>query len=74
MYPNKKVQSLVGSKVHVEMKGDKNTLEGVLTGADEYLNLYLTNTMEVVDGEKSKLLGSVILRGNNVVLINPLKG
>ncbi|MDY6930364.1 MAG: LSM domain-containing protein [Halobacteriota archaeon] len=73
MYPNKKVQSLIGSKVQVEMKGDKNTLEGILAGADDYLNLHLKEAMEVVDGERSRLLGSVILRGNNVVLINPIK-
>ena len=72
MYPNKKVQSLIGSKVQVEMKGENNALEGVLVGADDYLNLHLTNTMEIVDGERSRLLGSVILRGNNIVLINPI--
>lgn len=73
MYPNKKVLSLIGSKVQVEMKGEKNTLEGTLVGADEYLNLHLSNTMEIVGGERSRLLGSIILRGNNIILITPVK-
>ncbi len=72
MFPNKKVQSLVGRKIHVEMKGEQCVLEGVLTSVDDYLNLHLANANEILEGEKRRSLGSVILRGNNVVLINPL--
>jgi len=56
----------------VEMKGEQCVLEGVLTSVDDYLNLHLANANEILGGEKRRLLGSVILRGNNVVLINPL--
>lgn len=72
MFPSKKVQNLVGSKIQVEMKGEKCVLEGLLMGADDYLNLHLTNTTEVVDGQKSRVLGSVVLRGNNIILLNPV--
>ncbi len=72
MFPSKKVQNLVGSRVQVEMKGEKCVLEGLLMSADDYLNLHLTNTAEVVDGEKSRVLGSVVLRGNNIILLNPV--
>jgi small nuclear ribonucleoprotein (snRNP)-like protein len=54
------------------MKGEKCVLEGLLMSADDYLNLHLTNTAEVVDGEKSRVLGSVVLRGNNIILLNPV--
>jgi len=54
------------------MKGEKCVLEGLLMGADDYLNLHLTNTTEVVDGQKSRVLGSVVLRGNNIILLNPV--
>ena len=73
MFPNKKVQSLVGREIHVEMKGEQCVLEGVLTSVDDYLNLHLSGANEILQGEKKRSLGSVILRGNNVVLINPLK-
>jgi len=73
MFPNKKVQSLVGREIHVEMKGELCVLEGVLTSVDDYLNLHLSGANEILEGEKKRSLGSVILRGNNVVLINPLK-
>lgn len=72
MFPNKKIQSLVGSRIQVEMKGENAILEGILSGADEYLNMHLVDAVEVEDGRKVKSLGSVILRGNNIVLINPL--
>ncbi|MEI8004017.1 MAG: LSM domain-containing protein, partial [Methanothrix sp.] len=45
MFPTKKVQSLVGSKIQVEMKGSpRYVLEGVLNSVDEYLNLHLQET------------------------------
>jgi len=72
LFPSKKVQNLVGSKIQVEMKGEKCVLEGLLMSADDYLNLHLTNTTEVVDGQKSRVLGSVVLRGNNIILLNPV--
>ena len=72
MFPSKKVQNLIGSKVQVEVKGEKSILEGMLMSADDYLNLHLTNTTEVIDGEKLRVLGSVVLRGNNIVLLNPV--
>jgi small nuclear ribonucleoprotein (snRNP)-like protein len=72
LFPSKKVQNLVGSKIQVEMKGEKCVLEGLLMSADDYLNLHLTNTTEFIDGQKSRVLGSVVLRGNNIILLNPV--
>ena len=73
MFPTKKVQSLIGQKIQVEMKGGKHVLEGTLESSDEYLNMHLTSTVEIVNGEKSASLGSVVLRGNNIILINPIE-
>ncbi|MDI6639517.1 MAG: LSM domain-containing protein [Methanocellales archaeon] len=72
MFPNEKVQGLIGSKVQVEMKGEKCTLEGILESVDDYLNLHLVNTTEIIDGERARALGSVVVRGNNIILINPV--
>lgn len=73
MFPNKRMQGMVGRKVHVEMKGEKSVLEGVLISVDDYLNLHLNGANEIENGERKRLLGSVVVRGNNVVLINPMK-
>jgi small nuclear ribonucleoprotein (snRNP)-like protein len=72
LFPTKKVQTLTGSIVQVEMKGDKHTLQGKLESADEYLNLHLIDTYEIVDGVKARSLGSVILRGNNIIMLSPV--
>jgi small nuclear ribonucleoprotein (snRNP)-like protein len=72
LFPTKKVQSMVGQKIQVEMKGGQHILEGILESSDEYLNMHLNNTIEIIDGEKSISLGSVVLRGNNVIIINPV--
>jgi small nuclear ribonucleoprotein (snRNP)-like protein len=55
------------------MKGENNMLEGLLVNTDDFLNLYMKNTMEIVNGERTRLLGSVILRGNNIILITPVE-
>lgn len=73
LFPTKKVQTLIGKRVQVEMKGDKNTLEGKLEGADDYLNLHLMDTHEIKDGIKARSLGSVVLRGNNIIMIVPVR-
>jgi U6 snRNA-associated Sm-like protein LSm5 len=73
LFPNKKVQKIVGSKIQVEMKGDLNLLEGTLKSVDDYMNLHLVDTMEIVKGEKVRSLGSVVLRGNNIILITPVE-
>ena len=72
MFPNKKVQTLIGTRVLVEMKGNKHALEGKLESADDNLNLHLVDTYEIVDGVKERSLGSVVLRGNNIILLCPI--
>ncbi|NOQ33795.1 MAG: LSM domain-containing protein [Methanosarcinales archaeon] len=73
MFPTKKVQSMIGSRVQVEMKGDVHILEGELESVDDYLNLHLLDTVEIADGERLRSLGSVVLRGNNIILIVPVE-
>ena len=72
MFPTKKVQTLIGSTVQVEMKGDKHTLEGRLESVDDNMNLHLLDTIEFSEGIKLRSLGSVVLRGNNIILLSPV--
>jgi small nuclear ribonucleoprotein (snRNP)-like protein len=64
---------MIGSRVQVEMKGDVHILEGELESVDDYLNLHLLDTVEIADGERIRSLGSVVLRGNNIILIIPVE-
>ena len=49
---------------------DGRMLEGKLNGFDEYMNMILEDTEETKD-EQVRRLGTVILRGNNIVTIVP---
>jgi len=71
MLPNQMVKSLIGKTIRVEMKGEESDLVGKLEGVDDYMNLFLSNAMEYKNGEKLRNLGNIVLRGNNVILIQP---
>ncbi len=49
---------------------DSRMLEGRLVGYDEFMNLVLEDTEERT-ADQTRKIGSVILRGNNVVSISP---
>ena len=49
---------------------DGRTLDGKLTGFDEYMNMILEDTEETKD-EQVRRIGTVVLRGNNIVTIVP---
>lgn len=50
---------------------DSRVIEGKLNGYDEYMNMVLSDAEETLEGKKRRL-GTVILRGNNVVSISLL--
>ena len=51
---------------------DGRSLEGKLTGYDEYMNMVIEDTTERTADGAEKRLGTVVLRGNNVVSIGIL--
>lgn len=69
--PIKKVFSLVDSKVIVEIKDDQRKLQGRLVAVDEYLNIHMEDTTEYVNNVRGRTLGTVVIRGNNILSIQP---
>lgn len=67
--PLKLLEKSVNRKISLLLK-DNRVLEGKLMGFDEYMNMVLEDTEETKD-EQVKRLGTVVLRGNNVVSIIP---
>jgi len=49
---------------------DGRTLDGKLTGFDEYMNMILEETEETKE-DQVKRIGTIVLRGNNIVTIIP---
>jgi len=60
----------LGSTVLVRLKGGRE-LRGILFSYDQHLNLVLEEAEEVRDA-RTRQLGTVILRGDNVVLVSPV--
>lgn len=63
------LEKSVNRKVSLLLK-DNRVLEGKLVGFDEYMNLVLEETEERT-ADQTRRLGTVVLRGNNVVSISP---
>jgi small nuclear ribonucleoprotein (snRNP)-like protein len=70
--PIKKVYSLVDSRIVVEIKDEARKLQGRLAAVDDHLNIHMEETIEYIDGQRGRNLGTVVIRGNNILTIAPL--
>ncbi len=60
----------VGKIVLIKLKGGK-MIRGTLQGFDQHMNLALERAEEVMDDGKSDSLGTLIVRGDNIIMISP---
>ena len=56
--------------VLIKLKGGK-TIRGSLLGFDQHMNLLLDSSEEISTDGNSKSLGTIVVRGDNVVMISP---
>jgi small nuclear ribonucleoprotein len=56
--------------VLIKLKGGK-TLRGNLLGFDQHMNLLLDSSEEIPIEGDSNSLGTIVVRGDNVVMISP---
>ena len=62
------LEKTVDKRISLLLK-DGRVLEGKLTGYDEYMNMVLDETVERTASADERRLGTVVLRGTNVVSI-----
>ncbi len=63
----------VGKVVLIKLKGGK-VIRGNLQGFDQHMNLLLEQSEEILDEGKTNALGTIVVRGDNVVIISPPRG
>ena len=63
------LEKSINKKMSLQLK-DGRVIEGKLAGYDQYMNLVLEESEEK-SGETGRRLGTLVLRGNNVVSISP---
>ncbi len=61
---NPKLDSLIDKKVSVHLRINER-IDGTLIGFDQFLNLVLENSILLLENKK-KVLGTILIRGNNV--------
>ena len=60
----------INQVVLIKLKGNKS-IRGNLLGFDQHMNLLLESSEEIpIEGE-AKSLGTIVVRGDNVVMISP---
>lgn len=64
------LQRSLDSNVLVKLKGGRE-IRGKLRGFDMHMNLVLEEAEEIVDDNKTKRLGAIVVRGDNVIMISP---
>ena len=60
----------INKTVLIKLKGSK-PIRGNLLGFDQHMNLLLDQTEEIPSEGDSKELGTIVVRGDNVIMISP---
>jgi len=64
------LEDSINKTVLIKLKGSK-TIRGNLLGFDQHMNLLLDQTEEIPSEGDSKELGTLVVRGDNVIMISP---
>ena len=66
----KELETSMGKLVLIKLKGGK-IIRGSLQGFDQHMNLALEKAEEVAEDGQPKPLGTLIVRGDNIIMISP---
>ncbi len=61
----------IGQQVMIRMKNG-NDIRGKVTSFDIHMNIVLEGAEEVDDGQTKAKLGTILLRGGNILFISPV--
>ncbi len=64
------LEESLGKRVLLRLRGNRS-LRGRLQGFDMHMNIVLEEADDITDPEHTEALGTIIVRGDNVVIISP---
>ena len=64
------LEQSLGKTVLIKLRGGK-TLRGTLEGFDQHVNLVLKEAENISDLNNAERIGTIIIRGDNVIMISP---
>ena len=62
----------IGNIVLIKLKGEKE-VRGKLKSYDQHLNIVLDDAEEIKEDGTTRKLGTIVIRGDTVVLISPIE-
>ncbi len=65
----KVLEESINKVVLIKLKGNK-TIRGTLLGFDQHMNLLLDSSEEIPSEGDSSCLGTIVFRGDNVLIIS----
>ncbi len=65
------LNSVIGKKVIIRLKSSMS-IRGTVKSFDAHMNVVLENAEELEDGELKAKLGTLLLRGGNIIFVSPV--
>ncbi|KAI8902234.1 hypothetical protein BC833DRAFT_574220 [Globomyces pollinis-pini] len=59
-------------RLSLQLNGNRKVI-GVLRGFDPFMNIVLEDTVEIISEKESKQIGSVVIRGNSITIMEALE-
>ncbi|MGC8652272.1 MAG: LSM domain-containing protein [Candidatus Micrarchaeia archaeon] len=63
---------IIGQHALVRLKNNKSSIRGKITSFDAHMNIVIEDAEELEDGELKTKLGTILLRGGNILFISPV--
>jgi len=66
------LRKFLDKKVSIKLNANRK-VSGILRGYDQFMNIVLEETIEDVSQTERNNIGMVVIRGNSIVLMEPLE-
>jgi len=66
------LKKFMDKKVSIKLNANRR-VTGILRGYDQFMNLVLEETIEEVSQSERNKIGMVVIRGNSIVILEPLE-